>query len=60
MAIAYASTDTLHGEREVERIVAAIPGAVAVQCPSNHHMHSAAVADDMDEFLARVDSAPVP
>lgn len=51
VAVAWAPTDTLHGSGEVQRIVAAVPGARAVQCPSNHYMHSAAVAADMDDHL---------
>lgn len=52
VAIAYAANDTLHGEEEVQRIVGAIPQGVAVKCPSNTYMHTAAVVSDLDRFLA--------
>ena len=55
VAIAYAASDSLHGEGEVRRIVAAMPRGVAVSCPSNTYMHTAAVASDLERFLAGLD-----
>lgn len=52
VAVAYAASDTLHGEEEVRRIVNAMPNGVAVSCPSNTYMHTAEVAVDLDRFLA--------
>jgi pimeloyl-ACP methyl ester carboxylesterase len=52
VAVAYAATDTLHGEEEVQRIVDAMPLGVAVSCPSNTYMHTAEVVADLDRFLA--------
>jgi pimeloyl-ACP methyl ester carboxylesterase len=51
VAVAYAANDTLHGEEEVERIVDAMPRGVAVSCPSNTYMHTAAVANDIEAYL---------
>jgi pimeloyl-ACP methyl ester carboxylesterase len=52
VAIAYSASDTLHEGHEVDRIVAALPRGVAVECPSNTYMHTAAVAADLDRFVA--------
>jgi pimeloyl-ACP methyl ester carboxylesterase len=52
VAVAFASSDTLHCGEEVQRIVEAMPRGVAVSCPSNTYMHTAAVAGDIEEFLA--------
>jgi hypothetical protein len=53
VAIAFAASDTLHGESEVQQIVGAMPLGVAVSCPSNTYMHTAAVIEDLDLFLER-------
>ena len=52
VAVAYAASDTLHSEGEVRRIVEAMPRGVAVSCPSNTYMHTAAVASDIEKYLA--------
>ena len=52
VAIAYAASDTLHEGAEVARIVESLPRGVAVECPSNSYMHSAAVADELRRFEA--------
>jgi hypothetical protein len=57
VAIAYAPTDTLHGEREVRSIVAAIPGGRAVKCLSNAYMHDARIVDDLERFIRGVGAA---
>jgi pimeloyl-ACP methyl ester carboxylesterase len=54
VAVAYAASDTLHGEEEVRRIVDAMPRAIAVTCPSNTYMHTAAVADDIEKYLGNL------
>ena len=51
VAIGFAASDTLHGEDEVQRIVGAMPRGLAVSCPSNTYMHTAAVIEDLDRFL---------
>jgi pimeloyl-ACP methyl ester carboxylesterase len=52
VAVAYAASDILHSEEEVRRIVDVMPRGVAVSCPSNTYMHTAAVATDIERFLA--------
>jgi pimeloyl-ACP methyl ester carboxylesterase len=52
VAVAYAASDRLHCGDEVRRIVDAMPRGVAVSCPSNTYMHTAAVATDIEEYLA--------
>ena len=54
VAVAYASSDVLHGEEEVRRIVDAMPYGRAVCCPSNTYMHTAAVIQDLDRFESSV------
>jgi pimeloyl-ACP methyl ester carboxylesterase len=51
VAVAYADSDTLHDEREVRRIVDAMPFGTAIRCPSNTYMHDADVALDLDRYL---------
>ncbi len=55
VAVAYAASDTLHGEEEVWRIVDAMPHGMAVSCPSNTYMHTAEVVADLERFLAGLD-----
>jgi pimeloyl-ACP methyl ester carboxylesterase len=52
VAVACAASDSLHSEDEVRRIVDAMPRGTAVACPSNTYMHTAAVAGDMESYLA--------
>ena len=52
VAVACAASDSLHGEDEVRRIVDAMPHGTAVACPSNTYMHTAAVAGDLESYLA--------
>jgi pimeloyl-ACP methyl ester carboxylesterase len=52
VAVAYAASDSLHSEDEVRRIVDAMPRGTAVACRSNTYMHSAAVAGDLESYLA--------
>jgi hypothetical protein len=56
VAVAYAASDTLHGENEVQRIVDAMPRGFAVSCPSNTYMHTAAVIADLDKFIEEATS----
>lgn len=55
VALAHAPTDTLHGEQEIERIVATIPRGRAVPCPTNFYMHDAGVAADIEAFITTID-----
>jgi len=54
VAVACAASDSLHSEDEVRRIVDAMPRGTAVACRSNTYMHSAAVAGDLESYLARL------
>ena len=51
VAVAYASTDTLHEGGDVRRIVETLPHGRAVECPSNTYMHTPSVAADLRRFL---------
>ena len=55
VAVAYAASDSLHSEDEVRRIVDAMPRGTAVACRSNTYMHTAAVAEDLESYLAGLD-----
>jgi pimeloyl-ACP methyl ester carboxylesterase len=57
VAIAFAPTDTLHGEQEVLGIVKKIPRGRAVACESNAYMHDARIVADLDRFLVAVSEA---
>jgi hypothetical protein len=57
VAIAYAPTDTLHGEHEVLGIVNKLPQGRAVECASNAYMHDARIIEDLDRFLVGVSEA---
>ena len=60
VAVAYAGSDSLHGEDEVRKIVDAIPAGTAVRCPSNTYMHTAEVAEDFEAFLASLNTRGIP
>ncbi len=55
VAIAFAASDTLHGEDEARAIVDKLPRGRAVECPSNTYMHRADVAAEIDQFIASLD-----
>lgn len=52
VAIATAPSDTLHEGHDVQRIVDRLPRGSLVECPSNTYMHTAAVAADLERFIA--------
>lgn len=54
VAIASAPSDTLHEGHDVQRIVDALPAGRIVECPSNTYMHTAAVAEDLNRFVAEL------
>jgi pimeloyl-ACP methyl ester carboxylesterase len=54
VAIAYASSDKLHGEDEAKAIASGIPSGRAVRCPSNTYMHQAGVAKEIEDFIAEL------
>ena len=49
--VAYATSDTLHVAAEIERLIAGLPHATAVPCPSNRYMHSAALKPNLERAL---------
>lgn len=51
VAIAYAPSDTLHGEREVEEMASRIPRGWTIACPSNTYMHTAALKQELEGFI---------
>lgn len=55
VGVAYATTDRLHKAHVIERLLRELPRATPVPCPSNKHMHSAALAPDLERFIAAVD-----
>ena len=55
VTIAYASTDRLHSEGDVGAIVAAVPTAHALRCPSNGYMHDPRIVDDLEAFIASLE-----
>ncbi len=53
-AVAWAPSDTLHGEREIRRLLHSLPNSVSVTAPSNRALHDARVLDDLLRFEASV------
>ncbi len=51
VAVAFADSDRLHDERDVRRMVDAMPRGTAVKCPSNSYMHGAGVLRDLETYL---------
>ncbi|MHB8137797.1 MAG: alpha/beta fold hydrolase [Smithellaceae bacterium] len=56
VALAYASTDTLHSSANIPLMADRLPQATVVICPSNRYMHSAEVMQDIEAFIHK--SAP--
>jgi hypothetical protein len=52
VAVASAHSDALHGKEDIARLLKAMPRARGVDCPSNKYMHSGALAQDLDRYLA--------
>ncbi len=52
LAVALASTDTLHAESDIRRLIERLPNAAIIRCPSNRYMHSAALGEDFERFVA--------
>jgi len=51
VGVAYASSDTLHAEDDVRRLLQALPGGRGFACPSNLHLHRAELLAELDAFL---------
>ena len=58
MALAYASTDTLHSSANIRQMVGRLPQATVVTCPSNRYMHSAEVMKDIEAFILKSTNMP--
>lgn len=56
VALAYATTDTLHSSANIRLMADRLPQATVVACPSNRYMHSAEVMRDIEAFVLK--SAP--
>jgi hypothetical protein len=54
VAIAFAPTDSLHGEEEVQAIVNAVPHGRAIECDSNQYMHDTRVVTDLERFVVEL------
>jgi pimeloyl-ACP methyl ester carboxylesterase len=52
VGLAYAPSDTLHGVENIARMQQTLPQARALACPSNKYLHSGAVADELERYLA--------
>jgi hypothetical protein len=53
VGIAYADTDTLHGEGEAMRIAKRLPRGQAIRCSTNTAMHRGEVVEVLDRFLGQ-------
>lgn len=51
IGIASATSDTLHDEKNINRMAETIPNAKLIHCPSNKYMHSAKIAPDIETFI---------
>ena len=52
VGVAHAASDTLHSSRDIERLLKALPQSRDFPCPSNKHMHSAALLSELERFVA--------
>jgi pimeloyl-ACP methyl ester carboxylesterase len=52
VGIGFASSDKLHSEDSILKIVDALPNGHAIRCESNTYMHTAAVAEVIDAFFS--------
>jgi pimeloyl-ACP methyl ester carboxylesterase len=57
VAVAYASSDTLHGGCQCEAIVDRLASGRLVRCPTNSFMHDVGVVDEIEAFVASLDPA---
>lgn len=51
VAIAFAASDKLHGAEAARRIAGVLPDGRAIECASNHAMHSPEIIDVIDRFV---------
>ncbi len=55
VAVAYASSDTLHGGCRCEELVAALPRGTLIRCPTNTFMHDVEIVAELTSFLAAIE-----
>ncbi len=55
VAVAYASSDTLHGGCQCETIVDRLPDGRLVRCPTNSFMHDAGIVEEIEGFVASLE-----
>ncbi len=55
VAVAYASSDTLHGGCQCEAIVDLLPQGRLVRCPTNSFMHDVGVVGEIEAFVAALE-----
>jgi pimeloyl-ACP methyl ester carboxylesterase len=56
VAVAFASSDTLHGGGRCEDIVSCLLDARLVRCPTNSFMHDVGVVEEIESFVASLGS----
>ncbi len=52
VAIAFAHSDSLHGQQDQDRLVAGLKRGTGVECPSNKYLHSGALTEEFERYLA--------
>lgn len=55
VTVAYASSDTLHLEDDITRVISEIPQSTLLKCPSNHYMHHSEIVSDLEVFIKNID-----
>ena len=55
VTMAYAASDKLHSADGIDRLATTIPRGCKLPCESNKYMHSAALAADVERFIASLD-----
>lgn len=54
VAVAFASSDRLHGEANARLLAEALPRGTALPCPSNAFLHRPDVVDEIDRYVRMV------
>jgi len=54
VAVAFASSDRLHGEDNARLLAEALPRGTALECPSNAFLHRPDVVDEIDRYVRMV------
>ncbi len=53
VAVAFASSDRMHGEANARRLADALPHGLALPCPTNVFMHQPEVVGEIDRYVRR-------